>query len=633
MRKSPSRRPEGAALFVFGFALTALVVLEKSNSVKWKPIGNWLFHYRAEVLLSTAGASCIAVGAFYLVRRTPTLLQRRTVRPIRWWVIAAAVASVAGATWISVSWLVETTTSNSAPTANSPSTRLDAIKTGLTVGAGVGAIIALSLNARRQWLTERAQEHTEEDATERRVTELYTKAAEQLGADKDPVVRLASLYSLERLAQDNPIHRQTIVNIMCAYLRMPFTPPPELPQKLSSSVSIRRKSKRITVRNDQQAAALLTKRQELQVRLTAQRILSKHLKPELGRFGRATSETFWADIDLDLTAAVLVDFTLGDCTVRNAGFSNAHFIGYTDFSDFEVTETAQFNDAKFEDFATFFRSTFNGGSHFFYSSFKDYVTFEYATFNDEVDFEDSKFDGYCSLSNSTFNSEVLFRDASFGRVTTIARATFNGRANFESCEFNGTVDFEYSQFKDLSSFEGVSFNGATRFLRTKFESATRFVNVKCGALMLFNETEFLTTPRFDNIHFFKEVQFDQAVFKREAWFKSAVFQGDSCSFYLTRFKGDARFDSSTFTCPADFDHAKFRSGARFNDAKFADNFSFDSAFFETLARFDGAIARVDVATSPWPGNWTTGEGVPRPTPLEGEWRALVRAHWVSRNDA
>ena len=62
------------------------------------------------------------------------------------------------------------------------------------------------------------------------VTELYTKAVEQLGSDKAPV-RLGGLYALERLAQDNPAQHQTIVNVICAYLRMPFsaTPPASKP--------------------------------------------------------------------------------------------------------------------------------------------------------------------------------------------------------------------------------------------------------------------------------------------------------------------------------------------------------------------------------------------------------------------
>jgi hypothetical protein len=72
--------------------------------------------------------------------------------------------------------------------------------------------------------THKVAADTRHDATERRITDLYTKAADQLGSDKAPV-RLAGLYALERLAQDNPEHQQTIVNLVCAYLRMPYRPP------------------------------------------------------------------------------------------------------------------------------------------------------------------------------------------------------------------------------------------------------------------------------------------------------------------------------------------------------------------------------------------------------------------------
>ena len=110
--------------------------------------------------------------------------------------------------------------------------RVDLIRTGLSVGAGVAGALALVLAVRRQWLAERAQQSSEYDARDRRVTELYVKAADQLGTDKAPV-RLAGLYALERLAQDNSNQRQTIVNVICAYLRMPYTPPRQRDDKAS----------------------------------------------------------------------------------------------------------------------------------------------------------------------------------------------------------------------------------------------------------------------------------------------------------------------------------------------------------------------------------------------------------------
>jgi hypothetical protein len=142
--------------------------------------------------------------------------------------------------------------------------QLEAIKTAGTIVLGTGGAAALWLTARRQRTSEIAliQKHldqqaidrahqlqeevartTNADAESRRITELYGRAVDQLGSDKAPV-RLGGLYALRRLAQYNPEQRQTIVDVLCAYLRMPY-----------------------------EAAAGT---QEEQVRLAAERVLAKH---------------------------------------------------------------------------------------------------------------------------------------------------------------------------------------------------------------------------------------------------------------------------------------------------------------------------------------------------------------------
>ena len=75
---------------------------------------------------------------------------------------------------------------------------------------------------RRRHHQETASDLSDLDVTERRVAELYIMAVEQLGSEKAQV-RFGGLHALERLAQDNPAHRQTIVNVICSYLRMPFS--------------------------------------------------------------------------------------------------------------------------------------------------------------------------------------------------------------------------------------------------------------------------------------------------------------------------------------------------------------------------------------------------------------------------
>ncbi len=124
-------------------------------------------------------------------------------------------------------WLLVDGSSPQAPT------QLELVRIGLTVLLSTGGLFGLWLAWRRQRSTEiglaqkqqdqvdvaRAYELQREDSIARRITDLYTKAVEQLGSEKAPV-RLGGLYALERLAQDHVEQRQTIVNVLCAYLRI-----------------------------------------------------------------------------------------------------------------------------------------------------------------------------------------------------------------------------------------------------------------------------------------------------------------------------------------------------------------------------------------------------------------------------
>ncbi|MFE3782679.1 hypothetical protein ACFXPA_31385 [Amycolatopsis sp. NPDC059090] len=98
--------------------------------------------------------------------------------------------------------------------------RVDVMQLSLTAAAGTGGGLALWLAFRRQRSAEITGQHTIHDATERRITELYTSATEQLGSEH-AAVRLAGLYALDWLGRDSthPTLRQTIVDVAFAYLR------------------------------------------------------------------------------------------------------------------------------------------------------------------------------------------------------------------------------------------------------------------------------------------------------------------------------------------------------------------------------------------------------------------------------
>ena len=115
----------------------------------------------------------------------------REPRPAAWWIVPAALL-IGAAVTVTAWWLLD-----GMPDRLSPyqlvTARRGAIQTALGAGAGIGAAITLMLAFRRQRHQEIANLVTAHDATERRVTELYDKAVEQLGHATAPV-RLGGLY-------------------------------------------------------------------------------------------------------------------------------------------------------------------------------------------------------------------------------------------------------------------------------------------------------------------------------------------------------------------------------------------------------------------------------------------------------
>ena len=60
----------------------------------------------------------------------------------------------------------------------------------------------------------------------RTLNERFNTVAGQLGSEKPPAVRLAAVYAMAGLADDWQDHRQMCVEVLCAYLRMPYEPGP-----------------------------------------------------------------------------------------------------------------------------------------------------------------------------------------------------------------------------------------------------------------------------------------------------------------------------------------------------------------------------------------------------------------------
>jgi hypothetical protein len=328
-------------------------------------------------------------------RRVTTLvpLSRRAL------IVGAAGVLLVVVVTVSILWV---TLANSSVDPTRAAAQIEVLRIGLSIGLGGGGLFALYLAWRRQKSTEiglhqkdRDQAHQERvaavneahqeqvasdtrtDATARRITDLYTKAVEQLGSDK-PFVRLGGLYALERLAQDNISQRQTIVNVLCAYLRMPYTPPSDSPTDNTESIG----------QQESEARA-----QERHVRLAAQRVIADHLRPGVSA---DSTGSYWEDVTLDLTGASLIDFDMKGCKLNFATFMSARFTGFTNFSEarfvqdvnFALAEfdgSSIFRDARFEK-AAYFGSRFLGNTYFNSANFDGPTYFSYAYFGQSVDF-------------------------------------------------------------------------------------------------------------------------------------------------------------------------------------------------------------------------------------------------------
>lgn len=309
------------------------------------------------------------------------------------------------------------------------STLFDLVKLAAGVVAGVGALVALVVAYRRQ-LVDEAGALREEKAALRDITRLHTErfttAVSQLG-DESAAVRLGGVHALAGLADDAPTPelRQTCIDVLCAYVRLPYTAETDLPPN-----------------NTEARHAYLSLRE---VRHTVIRLIREHL---LLADDRPHS---WQGHNFDFTNAVFdggdfsdVQFSGGRLSFRSARFEGG---------------TVNFNDAEFGDGRVDFGgAVFSGGTVNFRGARFDggRVNFHRAAFEGgTVDFRGAELNG----------SDMSFFGAAFsdGTVTFGGAELSDGQFSFRRAEFEGgTVDFSDADFSGArADFRHAVFSGGT----------------------------------------------------------------------------------------------------------------------------------------------------------------------------
>ncbi|MGW4408595.1 pentapeptide repeat-containing protein [Nonomuraea sp. NPDC004702] len=307
----------------------------------------------------------------------------------------------------------------------------------LAVATGLAALLAVFYTARNADTARRSFQLGERG----HVTDRYSKAVEQLGSPQAPV-RLGGLYALEQLAQGtpDPEFRQTIVDVICAYLRMPFTPPTE---------------------GTTSEPAGRDPQEERQVRLAAQRILAHHLRhhsPTARPWRRIRpadlNARHWPDVRIDLSGATLIDLDLRNCHISEARFAESIFMGDSTFAGSIFVGDAMFDGTVFNGAARFGGTTFDGAAWFERATFTGAATFAGATFTIAAQFEGATFNRAARFTGAAFVGAAWFGGATFAGAW-FAGATFDSDAWFGGATFTDSALFERAVGLETAALGGV----------------------------------------------------------------------------------------------------------------------------------------------------------------------------------
>ncbi|MFJ8916730.1 pentapeptide repeat-containing protein [Amycolatopsis sp. NPDC102389] len=227
------------------------------------------------------------------------------------------------------------------------------------VALGVGAIYVVRMLIEGVRRDQRIQP---ENTTPGLLRDDWERIDEMLDS-KDASERLECFALLERYGREDPHYREDVVSLVCTYLRRPFDYPAE-------------------------------DEKELEIRLAAQRILSRHFRwPQ----GEARPLEFW-DLDyLDLRDTVLVEPDFGDTVLEDADFRDSLIVR----GDFRRTQ------------------------------FLSYVNFDRACFTGDIDFRAASFPRYATFVGAMFSGTTTFADAEWvhGADFTDARVEQPGAAH------------------------------------------------------------------------------------------------------------------------------------------------------------------------------------------------------------
>ncbi|MEX5271545.1 pentapeptide repeat-containing protein [Kocuria sabuli] len=405
----------------------------------------------------------------------------------------------------------------------------------LFIGAGLVGVVGVVVTYRRQ-----------QGAEEGYFLERLAESARQLG-DQNPIVQAAGIYALAGLAdRSSPVRRQQCLDVLCAYLRMPYLPSATGVGRETTVSIMRKRTLRTRTGPIEEERTLSLRPHDRETRQTIVRIITQHIRKD--------GEMNWSNLDFDFTNAV---FDYGD-------FTKSVFAGKVIFTGAQFTGgTVNFDGAEFAGAVNFDYAQFTGGTVGFQGAeFTGAVNFDYAQFTGgTVSFQGAEFTGAVNFDYAQFTgSTIHFSDVRFNSGTiNFGSAKFTGgTVHFDVAHFSGgTVNFRNARFTDGTvNFFAAQFTGGTvSFFGTQF----------AGGTVDFEYAQFTGgTVDFEYAQFTGgTVDFEYAQFTGGTVdFEYAQFTGGTVNFTLARFTGGTvNFQGAKFTGgTVDFTLARFTGG-------------------------------------------------------------------------
>lgn len=249
--------------------------------------------------------------------------------------------------------------------------------------------------------------------------DLYQKAVDHLASTKAHT-RIAALKAIGELGQDHPSRRQTLVDVACGYLRLPWDE---------------------------------SDHSEMQVRTVAQEVLRDHLRPERDELGHARNQSFWPDIKVNLSGARLTDADFSFCEFGWANFDEARFEGTTWFTRSVFTAEARFVGSIFDGWLVSFEG----------AKFEQRAWHRWAAFNVSAEFARAHFAINAEFSRARFAENANFTDMIVLQTGWFTHNVFNGFAEFRGSKF-GSAQFIQVTFRGPADFRETSFMGGASCL-------------------------------------------------------------------------------------------------------------------------------------------------------------------------